>query len=232
MKPTPLGRGILASLALLALAQHSRGDSDEDAKGAPGSGPHEMPAAIFKDDHGLQFSPETAEAIGLHTAAAKIMPLSPELRITAQVFQTGPAALASAPITAAQASAVAGASVAGGRVERIDRGGENATGQAEVIVALDGRHAVGDFVVITFKGASSAVLAVPRGAILDSATGKFVYLASGGFYLRTAVKTGASNHEFVAVTEGLKSGDVIVTAPVQTLWLTELRLTMAGGDSD
>ena len=232
MKPTPLGRWVLALLALLALAQHSRGDSDEDAKGASGSGPHEIPAAIFKDDHGLQFSPETAAAIGLRTAPARIVTLSPEVRVTAQVFQAGPAILASAPITAAQASAVAGASVDGGRVKRIDRGGESATGQAEVIVALDRRHAVGDFIAITFKGASSAVLAVPRSAILDSATGKFVYLASGGFYLRTAVKTGASNDDFVAVTDGLKAGDVIVTAPVQILWLTELRLTMAGGDSD
>ena len=232
MKPTPSWHRLLAALALLALAQHSRGDSDEDAKGAPGSGPHETPAAIFKDDHGLQFSPETAEAIGLHTGVAKIMTLAPELRITSQVFQAGPAALANAPVTAEQAAAVTGASVDGGRVERIDRGGESATGQAEVIVALDGRHAVGDFVALTFKGASSAVLAVPRSAILDSAAGKFVYVASGGFYLRTAVKTGASNDDFVAVTDGLKAGDVIVTTPVQTLWLTELRLTMAGGDSD
>ena len=232
MKPGQLCRPAFALAALLAFAAHGRGDSDEDAKAAPGAGPREAPAAIFKEDHGLQFSAETAEAIGLRTAAAKIVPLSPEMRITVQVFQAEPAALASAPVTGAQAAALADATVDGGRVVRIDRSGESATGRAEMIVALEGRRSVGDFLVVSFKGRPASVLAVPRGAVLDSAAGKFVYLSSGGYYLRTAVKTGASNDEFVAIPDGLKAGDVIVTAPVQTLWLTELRLTMAGGDSD
>jgi len=61
--------------------------------------------------------------------------------------------------------------------------------------------------------------------------GTFVYVVNGNFYLRTAVKTGARSTDFVEITDGLYAGDVVVTTPVNQLWLSELRLTKGGGHS-
>jgi multidrug efflux pump subunit AcrA (membrane-fusion protein) len=75
------------------------------------------------------------------------------------------------------------------------------------------------------------VLAVPRSALLDAATGTFVYVVNGDHYLRTPVKTEARSADFVEITDGLYAGDVVVVSPVEQLWLAELRLTKGGGHS-
>ncbi|MBK9991892.1 MAG: hypothetical protein IPP19_14495 [Verrucomicrobia bacterium] len=49
--------------------------------------------------------------------------------------------------------------------------------------------------------------------------------------LRTAVKPGANDGEYIEILDGLYAGDVIATAAVEQLWLTELRLTKGGGHS-
>ena len=79
--------------------------------------------------------------------------------------------------------------------------------------------------------ADSAALTVPRSALLDAATGTFVYVVNGTSYLRTPVKIGASTADHVEITDGLYAGDTVVAAPVNQLWLSELRLTKGGGHS-
>jgi len=78
---------------------------------------------------------------------------------------------------------------------------------------------------------SRSALTVPRTALLDSAGGFFVYVVNGEFYLRTPVKTGASDASYFEITDGLYAGDIVVATPVEQLWLAELRLTKGGGHS-
>ena len=66
---------------------------------------------------------------------------------------------------------------------------------------------------------------------MRAADGTFVYTINGNAYFRTAVKIGAEAEGFVEVTDGLLSGDVVVTKPVEKLWLIELRATKGGGHS-
>ena len=61
-----------------------------------------------------------------------------------------------------------------------------------------------------------------------AAEGSFVYAVNDGFYLRTAVKVGAANEQFVELTEGVYAGDEIVVSPVQSLWMAELQLLRGG----
>ena len=67
--------------------------------------------------------------------------------------------------------------------------------------------------------------------MLDTATGAFVYVVNGEAYLRTPVKTGASDADHVEIADGLYAGDTVVASPVNQLWLSELRLTKGGGHS-
>ena len=66
---------------------------------------------------------------------------------------------------------------------------------------------------------------------LRFATGTFVYVLNGEYYLRTAVKTGVRSGEFIEISDGLYPGDVVVATAVEQLWLTELRVTKGGGHS-
>jgi multidrug efflux pump subunit AcrA (membrane-fusion protein) len=72
---------------------------------------------------------------------------------------------------------------------------------------------------------------VPRSALLDTATGTFVYVVNGPAYLRTPVKVGVMSTDYIEITDGLYAGDAVVSAPVNQLWLSELRLTKGGGHS-
>ena len=67
--------------------------------------------------------------------------------------------------------------------------------------------------------------------LLRTATGTFVYVVNGASLLRTPVKPGASDTTHVEILDGLYAGDLVATAGVEQLWLTELRLTKGGGHS-
>ena len=189
-------------------------------------------AASFKAGRGLQLAPETAKALGLTTAEAEERALARLLRLDAQVFRAGPPALASAMVPTADAEALAGKQITGAKLVRIGRELEKTTRQAELVFELsEGGSAVGDFVSLTLKAPAGNVLSVPHSALLSGATGTFVYVVNSGAYLRTAVKIGATDEAHVEITDGLYAGDVVVTAPVEALYLTELRLTKGGGHS-
>lgn len=193
----------------------------------------ETGGVAFKPGRGLQFPPETVRALQVRTVAAALKPFAAESAVTAQVFATQPRVLALARIAAEQTDALRHASFAGARLVRIDASPAAATRLADVVFEVDGStdRRVGEFVTITLQGASSSVLTVPRSAILDSATGTFVYLVKGDAYLRTLVTVGAQTADLTEITTGLRAGDVVVTTPVDQLWLAELRLTKGGGHS-
>jgi membrane fusion protein (multidrug efflux system) len=55
-------------------------------------------------------------------------------------------------------------------------------------------------------------LMVPEEALMQDGDTRFVYTVVDGKAKKTAVKTGTRTPGFVQVTEGLKAGDVVVTA--------------------
>jgi hypothetical protein len=75
-----------------------------------------------------------------------------------------------------------------------------------------------------------ALLAVPDSALLKTTEGVFVYLVKDNRFVRTEVKTGAMGEGFTEINEGVATGDMVVTNPVQTLWLTELKLKTGGSE--
>lgn len=205
----------------------------EESEAKDGAEKAGEPNVTFKAGRGLQFAPATLVALGIATTEAKERSLSSETNLLAQVFDAGPPVLASAFVAATDAETLANRTLDGAKLLRIEHAVEPATNQAEFIFALaDQKHKVGDGVVLTLRSPATNVLAVPRSAVIDGANGTFVYVVNGGAYLRTAIKTGADDADWVEVTDGLYAGDVVVTAAAQKLWLTELRLTKGGGDID
>lgn len=205
------------------------------AETASRSGGHEEAGdgggVSFKEGRGLALSPEARLALGLKTARAENRPLADNIRLLAQVFATTPQVLASATVPAAEAGHYTKHSFKDAKLVRMDRGATGATRLVDLIVVLERTPppAVGEFVDLDFAPEPAPVLAVPRSALLDAAAGTFVYVVNGELYLRTPVKVGARTPEFVEITDGLSAGDMVVAAPVEQLWLAELRLTKGGG---
>lgn len=110
-----------------------------------------------------------------------------------------------------------------------------ALGESEIVVGLSNATAAlkpGEFVPARINlPREKAVAAVPQSALLRTAEGTFVYAVNGDAYFRIPVKTGAEAGGWVEITAGLLAGDQVVTKPVQTLWLIELRATKGGGHS-
>jgi len=81
-------------------------------------------------------------------------------------------------------------------------------------------------------GASKGVAAIPADALLRTVKGDFVYVANGGWFLRTPVTIGAHDQNWSEVKEGLYEGDVIVVHGARILWLAELQAINGGADDD
>jgi multidrug efflux pump subunit AcrA (membrane-fusion protein) len=169
----------------------------------------------------------------LKTADVEERPLTAEMKLLAQVFATTPEILASASIQDAEAERLEKQKFNGAKLVRLDRASITATRRVEAIFALQKNPPPqrGDFIELLLASEPRSALAVPKSALLDGATGTFVYVLNGENYLRTPVKVGIRSGEFVEITDGLYAGDVVVTAPVDQLWLAELRLTKGGGHS-
>jgi len=187
----------------------------------------------FKEGRGLQLSPEAIKALDLRTAEAEERSLAAQLNVIAQVFAVTPSVLASARLPEEQAGALEKSTFTGAKLMRIDRSTMTATRLVDVVFELDAstRHQIGDFVPLALAVEPATVLSVPRSAVIDGATGSFVYIVNSGAYLRTPVKVGARSADFIEISDGLYAGDIVVVTPVDQLWLAELRLTKGGGHS-
>jgi len=222
---------ILAAAALGLLTgcgdKASKPEAHEESKEAEVSG------ATFKEGRGLKFLSETAAAIGLKTAPVEERTVPRSLSMTAQVLDPGPPALLSASVSASDADWLEKTSIQDAKLVRIDRTTASTTGLADLTLSVNRPGLTsGEYVPLTLKAKETApVVAVPRSAVLRSAGGVFVYTVSGDYLVRTPVKIGAENDAFVEITDGLYSGDIIVTTPVEQLWLIELRAVKGGGDS-
>ena len=155
------------------------------------------------------------------------------MNVTAQVFAIAPRVLASTRLPAEQAGPLEKSRFSGATLVRVDRTAAPATRLVDLVFELNApdAHRVGDFVTLALAAEPTSALTVPRSAVLDGATGTFVYVVNSGAYLRTPVKVGARSADFIEITDGLYAGDVVVVTPVDQLWLAELRLTKGGGHS-
>jgi len=81
-------------------------------------------------------------------------------------------------------------------------------------------------------GASKGVAAIPADALLRTIKGDFVYVANGGWFLRTPVTIGTHDRDWCEVKEGLYEGDAIVVRGARILWLAELQAINGGADDD
>jgi multidrug efflux pump subunit AcrA (membrane-fusion protein) len=220
---------LLVGCGKKAASSEAAHDHSEHAEGEEG----EDSGVTFKEGRGLQFSPEVITALSLSTAEAEERPLSAEINLTAQVFATAPRILASARVSTEQADTLEKSRFSGAKLAKIDRSIVPATRLVDLVFELDAAstHKVGDFVSLAFAGETASALSVMKSAVLDGATGTFVYVVNGDAYLRTPVTVGMRSSEFIEITDGLYAGDVVVVSPVEQLWLAELRLTKGGGHS-
>jgi hypothetical protein len=77
-------------------------------------------------------------------------------------------------------------------------------------------------------GAARGVAAIPADALLRTAKGDFVFVANGGWFLRSPVKVGAREGAWLGVPEGLYEGDTVVVQGVRALWLAEIQAVNGG----
>jgi multidrug efflux pump subunit AcrA (membrane-fusion protein) len=207
-------------------AEHGKGDGhghEEEAEGG----------VAFKEGRGLQLSPAIVKALDLKKVDATERPLKADTRVVAQVFMLKPAILASASIPETEAQHLEKHTFEGAKLVRVERATAQATRLVDVVFQLDRTPPpqLGEFVTVAVGADSTTALAVPTSALLETATGTYVYVVNSQYYLRTPVKIGVRAGEFVEITDGLYAGDEVVASPVNQLWLAELRLTKGGGHS-
>jgi len=252
---------LLAAGLLLTGCNHKEGDGHDHGKeGADGGheghghGAESPSGASFKAGKGVSVTDETKKILGLRVTDVVEEKLPHQIQFTAQVYdklpnrltpvtnRSGRTLLASGFVAPAQAALVrAGMTVqftspAGVRAEGTVKEVHSslALGDAEIDAHLpdSGTFKSGDFVSGSITLArTNEVAVIPLSALLRTSEGTFVYAVNGDAYFRTAVKAGAESGDRVEITDGLLAGDSVVTTPVQTLWLIELRAVKGGGHS-
>ena len=216
----------------------------------------EAAGARYAEGKGITLLDETKKAIGLELVEAEDREIAPIVPLEAQVYraanepsrpggeQSG-SAYATALVNPALAEKLKGGEPATlmtddksyeARIWRIDPVTKDAVNNVEVILQIpDPQNAlrIGEFLSgsVTQSDVRQTALTVPRSAVLETATGKFAFVENGDYLLRTPVSTGAESADHVEITDGLYAGDTVVSNPVETLYLIELRATKGGGHS-
>lgn len=72
------------------------------------------------------------------------------------------------------------------------------------------------------------VAAVPDSALLRTVRGDFVFVANGGWLLRTPVTVGPAGSGWLEVKDGLYEGDTVVEQGTRALWLAEIQAVNGG----
>jgi hypothetical protein len=247
---------LLVAALLLAGCGHKEGDGHAHSADDGHGHDHESPSgASFKAGKGVMLTDETRKILGIEVADVTEQKLPAQIHFNVQVFgekhhhairendHTGCDVHGSGFVPLNKAATLR----PGQPVEIQTRTNESlagvvlaveqplSLGESEVIVGLTNatdKLKPGDFLaaVITLPRDES-VATIPRPALLRTSEGPFVYAVNGDAYFRTAVKVGSEADGWVEITDGLLAGDQVVTKPVQTLWLIELRATKGGGHS-
>ena len=226
---------ILAAALGIATLNTSCLKADAAASAALEAAPEN--GAQFKKGEGLSLTDEMKKAIGLQIADVGEEKVASAITVNLSALKSNEASGWLAPQQAAQVKpgtevelqSAGNAAVLKGTVQRVEQMPFGALGDYEITIASTERLTIGTRLKATFHApAGEAVAAIPRSALLKTAEGTFVYAVNGSFYVRTPVKTGAMNDALVEITDGLYSGDQIVTTPVMSLWLAELQVLRGG----
>ena len=232
---TALKIGILIPLATAAsLLSGCDGEKSAKPESEEKAGAGGVSAVTYKEGRGLKFMPETAAAIGLKTEAVEERSVPRSLQVSALVLDAGPPARLSASVATNDADWLEKTVLREVVSLGVNRDSAAVTGLADLTLTLDRSDlSSGRFVPVTLTARESApVTSVPRSAVLRVAEGTFVYALNGDHFLRTPVKIGAESGAYVEITDGLYSGDVVATSPVEQLWLIELRAVKGGAGCD
>ncbi len=218
-----------------------------------GHGEESPSGASFKAGKGVLVTAETRKILGVEVADVAEQKLPTEIRFNVQVFgekhshaipendHTGCDVHGSGFVPLNQAAVLR----AGQPVQIQTRTNESlagvvlavekalSLGESEVIVGLTNatdQLKAGDFVAaIVTLPREEVVTVIPRSALLRTAEGTFVYAVNGEAFIRTSVKVGSEADGLLEITDGLFAGDAVVTKPVETFYLIELRATKGGG---
>ena len=212
----------------------------------------------FKAGKGLRISDETKKIIGLEVVEATEQKLAPEFSVQVQIYGHGNSlSLAKGDGTNAYATGFVsieqvkeltlsqkvflssiedGNSHIQGSLVQLNSFTDSALRQTEVLIEIpDAERQLKTgttFDALFSDEKAENVTAIPRSAVLKTASGTFAYVVNGDYFFRTAIKTGAESKDFVEVKDGLYAGDQIVKQPVTTLWLAELQAIKGGADND
>ena len=242
---------LVAASLIVGCGQRERDDKNE-ARGHEEESPS---GAAFKPGKGIMLTEETRKILGVEIADVAERNLPNQIRFIVQIFgerhhhtidqedHSGCDMHGSGFLSTNTASVVKP-----GLPVQLLKGPNNtmdgivlavqkaiALGESEVVIGVSNATAAlkpGEFVPARINlPRDEAVTSVPQAAVLRTSEGTFVYAVNGEAYFRTAVQVGAEADDWVEITDGLLEGDQVVTKPVQTLWLIELRATKGGGHS-
>jgi hypothetical protein len=234
---------------------HDHGDEAHGRDDGHGHGEESPSGASFKAGKGVSVTEETKKLLGIEVTDVAERKLPNQIGFTVQVFgvkhhhlpnpedHTGCDIHGSGFVSTNTAAIVkAGQPVQllkdattplGGLVLAVQQA--LALGESEIVIGVSNATTalkVGEFVPARIVlPRDAAVPVIPQPALLRTSEGTFVYAVNGDAYFRTAVKVGSEADGWVEITDGLLAGDQVVTKPVQTLWLIELRATKGGGHS-
>jgi hypothetical protein len=197
----------------------------------------------YSANKGIWLPEATRQSLGLERVDVVDRKLEATFVLPVRVFQSddagaragGMATPAQAgrchPGQAVQVRAADGRSF-GGRVAAVNEDLQQVAGLVEVVVdiAVNPEDLPADAFLeadIAFDSGGN-VAAIPTQALLTCSEGDFVYAASGDHFVRTAVKVGMRNGDFVEIADGLYAGDQVVLKPVLSLWLVELAAVKGG----
>lgn len=245
---------IVAALFVGCGHEHKEGDDHAHGKDDGHGHEEESPSgASFKAGKGVLLADETRKILGVEIADVTEQKLPSQIRFNVQVFgekhhhairendHTGCDVHGSGFVPLDKAAALR----VGQPVQIQTRTNESlagvvlavekapSLGEAEVIVGLTNatdRLKAGDFLsaVVTLPR-EDVVTVIPRVALLRTSEGTFVYAVNGDAFFRTPVKVGSEADDLLEITDGLFAGDAVVTKPVETFYLIELRATKGGG---
>ena len=217
--------------------------------------PSEESGATFDESKGLLLDEETKRAIEFQSGRVEEHSITPLLNLKAHVYRSAGEtvsnttreeagyAYATSFVDAGQIGTfkpnwkfdllVAGES-RGATLMRIDSSLVEINGKAELILRIEDpgkKLEIGQVLNVSAKlGDARKTKAVPLGAVLETAEGKFIYKIINGYCTRVSIKTGLEADGFVEIATGLDVGDEIVRSPVNRLYLLERNFTNAGAD--
>lgn len=224
----------------------------EHDHGAEGEG------ATYQEGKGILLMKETEEALGVEILDLTEQMIQSKIHLTAQIYRSASEsskkqdgekqgnAYATSLISPEIATKLTtktklhllnspiNPSTLSGSLWKIVLAQDSGLEKSELLLEIpdaDKTLAVGQFVEVNLLPdlAPTKKLAIPHSARLKTSTGSFAFVKNGEFLLRTEIKTGIENEEWIEILEGLYEGDQLAIKPVEALYMIELRATKGGG---